>query len=118
MNTRLRLLLTGALALLLLTCTVAAWASPQGQPPRATSLPAAANGGPCDMVIGPAHDYCARGTSAAGPNMAAAVAGPSAAASVVPAPASLGGWIGLMLFATAALGGAVGLVLAVERRMR
>ncbi|MEU9304929.1 hypothetical protein [Streptomyces sp. NPDC048269] len=118
MNTHLRLLLTGALALLLLTCTVAAWASPQSQPLQATFLPAAAKAGPCDMVVGPAHDYCTRTPSAASPNTAATVAGPSAAAAVIRVPAGLDGRVALMLFATAAIGGAVGLALSVERRMR
>ncbi|UUU37541.1 hypothetical protein [Streptomyces sp. NBC_00162] len=119
MNTHLRLLLTGALALLLLTCTIAAWASPQSMPSRATSLPAAAaEGGACDMVVGPAHAYCTRAPSAAGPSTAATVAGPSAAAAVIRVPAGLDGRVALTLFATAAIGGAVGLVLTVERRMR
>lgn len=119
MNTHLRPLLTGALALLLLTCTVAAWASPQSQPrANPTLLTAAAGGSPCDMVIGPAYNYCTRDPSAAGPTTATDVAGPSAVAAVVPAPASLDGRFGLMLFATAAIGGAIGLVLTVERRMR
>ncbi|OEJ30001.1 hypothetical protein [Streptomyces subrutilus] len=118
MNTHLRLLLTGVLALLLFTCTVAAWALPQSQPPRVTSLPAAAKGGPCDMVVGPAHDYCTRAPSPAGPSMPATVADHSAAAAVIRVPAGMDGRVALTLFATAAIGGAVGLVLTVERRMR
>lgn len=110
MNAHLRLLLSAALALLLLTCTVAAWANPREQP---TAVPgvAAADSEPCDLVIGPAHDYCTRGTGTA-----AAVTGPAAAATVV--PTGMHGRLGLMLFATAAIGGAVGLVLAFERRAR
>ncbi|WP_369776285.1 hypothetical protein [Streptomyces sp. R33] len=114
MNAHLRLLLSGALALLLLTCTVAAWAAPHASPSGTTSpsvAGAAVSSEPCDLVIGPAHDYCTRG-----PGTAATVAGPFAAATVV--PTGMDGRIGLMLFATAAIGGALGLVLAFERRSR
>ncbi|MGW0751980.1 hypothetical protein [Streptomyces sp. NPDC002587] len=112
MNRHLRLLLAGALALLLLTCTVAAWANPQRSKASAPGV-AAADGGPCDLVIGPAHDYCTRTPAArtvSGSAGAATVAGPVAATTAAVVPAAL------LVFATAAIAGAVGLVLTYERR--
>ncbi|MEV7525621.1 hypothetical protein [Streptomyces sp. NPDC091371] len=111
MNTRLRLILTSALALLLLTCTVAAWAHPQSP---ATPI---AGARACDRVIGPAHGYCTgrrtAPTAAADP-ATAGVAVP-AAAGVVPAAPGGRGWL---LLSTAAIAGAVGLILTAERHTR
>ncbi|MFE5771369.1 hypothetical protein ACFQ7O_23750 [Streptomyces sp. NPDC056485] len=113
MNAHVRLLLSGALALPLLTCTVAAWANPQSRPSGTASAPvgAAADSDPCDFVIGAAHDYCTRG-----PDASDAVGRYPLVATVV--PAGLCGPVGLLLFATTAIGAAVGLVLTVERRAR
>ncbi|MFB6808873.1 hypothetical protein [Streptomyces sp. NPDC056387] len=111
-HAHLRLLLSGALALLLLACTVAAWAAPHGFASASPFTAAPVSSEPCDLVIGPAHDYCTRG-----PDTVATVTVTSSAATVVVA-AGMDGPIGLMLFAAAAIGGAVGLVLAFERRAR
>ncbi|MFD7555222.1 hypothetical protein ACFV9E_11905 [Streptomyces sp. NPDC059835] len=112
MTTHIRLLCGTALALLLLTCTVAAWANPQS--PTTTADTA----GACARVTGPAHGYCtdspAEPAAVTAP-ATAQVAGP-ALASVVPGP--LGGRGGLLLFSTAAIAGAVGLILTAERRAR
>ncbi|KPH98736.1 hypothetical protein OV450_5607 [Actinobacteria bacterium OV450] len=112
-HAHLRLLLSGALALLLLACTVAAWAAPHGFASGTTSpfTAAPASSEPCDLVIGPAHDYCTRG-----PDTVATVTVTSSAATVV--PAGMDGPTALMLFTTAAIDGAGGLVLAFERRAR
>ncbi|MFD9725960.1 hypothetical protein [Streptomyces sp. NPDC059072] len=106
MTTRLRLLCGTALALLLLPCTVAAWANPQ---PTA---------GACDRITGLAHGYCT-----GSPAEPAAVTAPATAEVAGPAlvgvvPAVLGGRGGLLLFSTAAIAGAVGLILTAERRAR
>ncbi|MFB6617681.1 hypothetical protein ACFCV9_26290 [Streptomyces sp. NPDC056367] len=112
MNTRLRLILSGALALLLLTCTVAAWAHPQA-PANATATASA-----CDWIAGPAHGSCT-GRPAA-PAIVAGTATPAVAepAAAGMLPVGLGGRGGLLLFATAAIAGAVGLILTAERRSR
>ncbi|MGW6412293.1 hypothetical protein ACWF95_34580 [Streptomyces vinaceus] len=112
MTARLRLLLAAALALLLLTCAVAAWLSPGSRPSGSASAPAAtaASSHPCGLVIGPAHGFCARGRERA------TVAGTSSVAVVV--PAALASRTELMLFASATVSAAVALVRAVERRHR
>ncbi|MGW8782382.1 hypothetical protein ACWGNM_30565 [Streptomyces sp. NPDC055796] len=109
MNTSLRLQLTTALVLLLLTGIISVWAHPpQWQSPH-TAVPAgAANSEPCDLVIGPARDWCTRG-----PAPAATVTGTSSAATAVP-----DGHNGLMVCATLAISAAIALALTVERRAR
>lgn len=110
MNNHLRLPLTAALALLLLACTVAAWAIPGGRHAGTATSPATARSGSCGMVVGPAHSYCTRHrstTSAAGGQLA----------THAHAPALRDGHIALA-FATAAIGGATGLILNLERRTR
>ncbi|MER7467890.1 hypothetical protein [Streptomyces sp. NPDC097981] len=112
MNTHLRLLLTGALALLLLTSTIAAWAHPPQWRSLTTSVPVgAADSGPCDLLIGPARDCCTRG-----PGTAATVTGTSSAATAV--PAAFDDRTGLTMFATLAISAAIAMVLTVERRAR
>ncbi|KMO96020.1 hypothetical protein [Streptomyces roseus] len=112
MNTNLRLLLAAALVLLLLTGIVAAWAHPpQWQSPN-TAVPAGAAGSePCDLVIGPARDWCTRG-----PATAATVTGTASAATAIPAASD--GHNGLMVCATLAIPAAIALALTVERRAR
>ncbi|MFD9411535.1 hypothetical protein ACFWBN_31555 [Streptomyces sp. NPDC059989] len=119
MNRQLRLLLGADVCLLLLTCTVAAWAGPQAGKASAPDV-AAADAGPCDRVIGPAHDYCTRtpATTTATRSADAVTAGPTAAATATLIPAALRGRAGLLVFATVAIAGAIGLVLTVERRTR
>lgn len=115
MNTPLRLILGSALALLLLTCTVAAWAHP-----RSPATPTA-EAGACERVIGPAHDYCTRRAPApatTADRAAPTAAGPALATRAALVPAALGGRTGMLLFSTAAIGGAIGLLLISERRMR
>ncbi|MFZ3552087.1 hypothetical protein ACODT3_42075 [Streptomyces sp. 4.24] len=119
-----RLLLVAAVALLLLTCTVAAWALPHTRPAAASaasaataataatagtvSAPAAAD--PCRRIIGPAGDYCRRSVGASD--------------SAVPVPSRAGLWLGgldvrsgLLLFSTAAIAAAIGLVSSAGRRL-
>lgn len=110
-----RLLLVTAVTLLLLTCTVAAWALPHTRPtaPAATeSVSALAVGEPCQLVIGPARDYCTRNTSQ------------SAAAAPAPVPERAGLWsgvpdarAGLLLFSTVAVAAAIALVSTAGRRL-
>ncbi|MFB7054215.1 hypothetical protein [Streptomyces vinaceus] len=112
MNTNLRLQLTAALVLLLLTGIFAVWANPpQWQSPN-TAVPAGATGSePCDLVIGPAREWCTRAPAAA-----ATVTGTSSAATAVPAaPDSHNG---PMVCATLAISAAIALALTLERRTR
>ncbi|MFD3328619.1 hypothetical protein [Streptomyces sp. NPDC058701] len=122
MTTHLRLRLGGALALLLLTCTTAVWASPQAPAPA----PAA---GPCTHLIGPSpRDYCARlpatpapvsPTPAADGHVRAVLVSPGVVTRAAERIRASAGWRnGLLLFSTAAIAGAVGLVLSAERRTR
>ncbi|MER5870499.1 hypothetical protein [Streptomyces sp. NPDC002044] len=121
MTTHLRLRLGGALALLLLTCTTAVWASSQDHA-------SASKAGPCMHLIGPARDYCARLPATPVPaSPPPAADGRTRAAMVSPAVvtraadrvrASAGWRSGLLLFSTAAIAGAVGMVLSAERRTR
>ncbi|MCC0100693.1 hypothetical protein K7B10_39265 [Streptomyces flavotricini] len=112
MNTNLRLRLTAALVLLLLTGIVSAWAHPPRWQSPNTAVPAGASDSePCALVIGPAHDWCTRG-----PATAATVTGTSWAATAV--PAARDGHNGLMVFATVAISAAIALALTVERRTR
>lgn len=108
-----RLLLVAAMALLLLTCTVAAWALPHTRPstpPGGAASSTAAVDDRCRWIIGPAHDYC---TSAIGeptdtvrPTHRAAIG-----------PAGLDGRSGLLLFSTLAIAGAIALVSTAGRRL-
>lgn len=109
-----RPLLVTAVTLLLLTCTVAAWALPHTRPTApgaAAYVSAPAAGEPCRLIIGPARDYCTRNTSQ------------SAAAAPVPVPERAGLWpgvldarAGLLLFSTAAVAAAIALVSTAGRR--
>ncbi|MFE2475333.1 hypothetical protein [Streptomyces sp. NPDC059389] len=111
MNTNLRLQLTAALVLLLLTGIVAVWAHPpQWQSPN-TAVPAGAAGSePCDLVIGPARDWCTRG-----PATAATMTATSSAATVF--PGTQNDRSGLTVLAVLAVS-AIVLALTVERRAR
>ncbi|WP_407842134.1 hypothetical protein ACE1OC_43050 (plasmid) [Streptomyces sp. DSM 116496] len=105
-----RLLLVTAATLLLLTCTVAAWALPHTRPTAPASLTASAAGKPCGRIIGPARDYCMRNTS------------PSVAAAPAPERAALWPGVrdaraGLLLFSTAAVAAAIALVSTAGRRL-
>ncbi|MFD3938224.1 hypothetical protein ACFWSF_09490 [Streptomyces sp. NPDC058611] len=121
MTTHLRLRLSGALALLLLTCTTAVWASPQAPAPAPTA-------GPCTHLIGPARDYCARlpatpatvsAPPAADDHVRAVLVSPGAVTRAAERIRASAGWRnGLLLFSTAAIAGAVGLILSAERRTR
>lgn len=121
MTTHLRLRLGGALALLLLTCTTAVWASPQA-PASASKT------GPCLHLVGPARDYCARlpatpapvsPSPAADGRVRAVLVSPGAVTRAAERTRASAGWRnGLLLFSTAAIAGAVGLVLSAERRAR
>ncbi|MFE2167918.1 hypothetical protein ACFXB3_23095 [Streptomyces sp. NPDC059447] len=112
MTTRLRLLYGTALALLLLTCTIAAWANPRS-PATSTDT---ASAGACARITGPAHEYCTGSPAEPAAVTAPATAEVAGLAGVV--PAALGGRGGLLLFSTAAIAGAVGLILTAERRAR
>ncbi|MFJ3176073.1 hypothetical protein ACIPJK_35620 [Streptomyces roseus] len=88
MSTYLRLLLTGARALFLITGTVAAWAQPPRWRPPAPSVSAGEAGGElCDLLIGPARNWC---TGSPG------TIGAASAAAAVPAAAD--GGTGLMVW--------------------
>lgn len=110
MNTSLRLRLTAALVLLLLTSIVSVWAHPpKWQSPNTAAPSGAAGSEPCDLVIGPAHGWCTRR-----PVTAAPVTGTVSAATAI--PAARDGHNGLATFATLAIAAAI--ALAVERRVR
>ncbi|MFI8266669.1 hypothetical protein [Streptomyces sp. NPDC085665] len=92
MNTYLRLLLNGALALLLLTGTIAAWTQPpRWRPPTRSTSAGEAGHGPCDLLIGPVRNWCT-----GSPGTAATVTGAGSAAAAVPAAAD--GGTGLMVW--------------------
>ncbi|MET9879261.1 hypothetical protein ABZZ36_32235 [Actinacidiphila glaucinigra] len=79
-RSRVRLLLSAAIVLVLLGCTTAAWllprpvvASPSGAMPQGTAtVTVAGSASPCELIAGPARAYCtasesgSRTTSAAG----------------------------------------------------
>ncbi|MFF3214141.1 hypothetical protein ACFYYB_26130 [Streptomyces sp. NPDC002886] len=105
-----RLLLVTAVTLLLLTCTVAAWALPRTHT-NATSGPAAISAeavhGPCGRILGPARDYCTRTTRwpVAVAEQAALRGGTFDARS------------GLLLFSAVTVAAAIGLVSTAGRRL-
>lgn len=105
-----RLLLVTAVTLLLLTCTVAAWALPHTRPtvPAVPSVSAPAE--ICGRIIGPARDYCTRNVSQ-----------PAAAAPLRERaalwPGVLDARAGLLLFSTIAIAAAIGLVSTAGRRL-
>lgn len=107
-----RLLITAAVTLMLLTCTVAAWAMPHTRPYDAAAhmVPVASAGDRCDLIAGPARDVCR-----SLPCESVAAPGPSAAAALSSPP--LDGKAMLLLFSTVAVAAAIGLVTTAERRL-
>ncbi|MEV6683914.1 hypothetical protein AB0N28_00935 [Streptomyces sp. NPDC051130] len=110
-TTNLRLLITAAMTLMLLTCTVAAWAMPHTRPHVSPGQAAgvAAVGDRCHLIAGPARDVC---RSAPEP-----VTSPRPAAAAAVWPAALDGSTVLLLFSTVAVAAAIALVTMAERRL-
>ncbi|MEU6346229.1 hypothetical protein ABZ883_35360 [Streptomyces sp. NPDC046977] len=114
-GTRTRLVLTLGTAAALIGCLVAVWALPRpvaasatGPAPQQTATTtAAAAGSPCDLIVGPARDYCAPAGLEA--------TGPAALTGRVPSRAQ-GLW--LVGFSTAALTAAIGLIVTASGRAR
>ncbi|MFD8985684.1 hypothetical protein [Streptomyces sp. NPDC059564] len=106
-TTAARLLLGGAVALLLITCTAAAWAMPHTRPspPTITARFEAGASEGCDLIAGPATAYCGT-TRMPGPTVKAAVW-----------PAGLNSRTALLLVSTAAVAAAIGLVSSAGRRL-
>ncbi|MFD9356434.1 hypothetical protein [Streptomyces sp. NPDC060031] len=108
-----RLLLVAAIALLLLTCTVAAWALPHTRPSApaiGTSTFTAAAGERCELIIGPAHDSCASA-------LAQAVDTPRSTERSAVWPGVLNHRTSLLLFSTLAIAAAIGLVSTAGQRL-
>lgn len=105
-----RLLLVAAMALLLLTCTVAAWSLPHTRSSDAAagaSTAAAVVDEHCGLIIGSAHDYCARALT----DMA------RSAERANLRPAGLDARTSLLLFSTLTIAAAIGLVSTAGRRL-
>ncbi|MFD9338648.1 hypothetical protein ACFWBF_30275 [Streptomyces sp. NPDC060028] len=108
-----RLLLVAAVALLLLTCTVAAWALPHARPfapASGSSTSAATVDDHCGWIIGPAHDYCPLALSRPAKT-------PLSTEQATFKPSGSGGGTGLLLFSTLAIAAAIGLVSTAGRRL-
>lgn len=109
-----RLFLVTAVALLLLTASVAASALPHTHPSAPTAgSPAsvAAVDERCGRVIGPAHDYCALALSRP------AGTPPRSRGPASFWPGTLQGRTGLLLFSTLTVAAAIGLVSTAGRRL-
>jgi hypothetical protein len=113
---RIRLLLGVATGMVLLTCAAAAWALPRplvgadAEPvssPTAATVPARSD--PCDVLLGPARDFC--GTAVVKDATPAAPAASSRSASSDQAP-----W--LLLFSTITVAAAIGLCITAGRPSR
>lgn len=102
-----RLLMGGAVSLLLITCTTAAWAMPHTRPspPTVTARFEAGASEGCELIAGPAAAYCGT-TRMPGPTVKAAVW-----------PADLNSRTALLLVSTAAVAAAIGLVSGAGRRL-
>ncbi|MCX4515929.1 hypothetical protein OHA27_38080 [Streptomyces sp. NBC_01619] len=114
-SSRIRLLLCGVVSLVLFGCIVAVWVLPRPtagvvrHSPAATDAAAAGGDDPCDLIVGPARDYCHTST-------------PTPSAGAAPAAATAGGrelddqaaW--LLVFSTAAISSGIALASTVGRR--
>ncbi|MFB9592610.1 hypothetical protein [Streptomyces racemochromogenes] len=101
-----RLLLEGAVALLLLVCIAVVWSPAHAHSVGLSSVAVTGGkvGGACDAIVGPAAVYCSEGQTPA----------PVVEAAVWPAVPDRAA---LLLFSTAAVAAAIGLLSTAGRRL-